>query len=44
MNPNKSKDFKPTEPAEVVVERINTLYGYLIFKFEFIVNFFKNHI
>ncbi|XP_065928057.1 uncharacterized protein MCAP_0864-like [Magallana gigas] len=27
MNPNKSKDFKPTEPAEVVVERINTLYG-----------------
>nr|XP_034300840.1 cingulin isoform X4 [Crassostrea gigas] len=27
MNRNKSKDFKPTQPAEVVVERINTLHG-----------------
>lgn len=41
MNRNKSKDFKPTQPAEVVVERINTLHGYLIFKFEFKVNFTK---
>lgn len=26
MNPTKSKDFKPTQSAEEVVERINTLH------------------
>lgn len=29
MNPNKSKDFKLTQSTEEVVERINTLHGYV---------------
>lgn len=29
MNPNKSKDFKLTQSAEEVVERINTLHMYV---------------
>lgn len=30
MNPNKSKDFKPTQSTEEVMERINALHGYVI--------------
>lgn len=30
MNSTKSKDFKPTQTKEEVVERINALHGYVI--------------
>lgn len=30
MNPDKSRDFKLTQPTEDVVERINALHGYVI--------------